>query len=157
MAMSDHSVQYGTAEIQYDLIYAQRKTLGITVHPEDLRVVVKVGLTVDIAQAHVKLTITEGDLLAGSSVTPVLIIDNNDVNVSVVNVGSDLQCWGGELFQLLSFGTAESILANIIHSRLEDYFEGIDVTDYLGLIPVPPPDPSMVSRSSIQPSSIQST
>jgi predicted metal-dependent hydrolase len=38
--MSTQSVQYGTAEIQYELTYAQRKTLGISVRP-DLRVTVK--------------------------------------------------------------------------------------------------------------------
>jgi predicted metal-dependent hydrolase len=35
------SVQYGTTEIEYELTYAQRKTLGITVRPEDLGVTVK--------------------------------------------------------------------------------------------------------------------
>jgi hypothetical protein len=39
--MIRHTVQYGTTEIQYNLTYAQRKTLGITVHPDDLRVIVK--------------------------------------------------------------------------------------------------------------------
>ncbi len=39
--MTVHSVQYGTTTIEFELIYAQRKTLGITVHPEDLRVTVK--------------------------------------------------------------------------------------------------------------------
>jgi hypothetical protein len=39
--MSNHSVKYGTSEIQYSLIYAERKTLGITVHPDNLRVIVK--------------------------------------------------------------------------------------------------------------------
>jgi predicted metal-dependent hydrolase len=38
--MSTQSVQYGTTEIQYELTYAQRKTLGISVQP-DLRVMVK--------------------------------------------------------------------------------------------------------------------
>jgi predicted metal-dependent hydrolase len=38
--MSSHCIQYGTAEIQYELTHAQRKTLGITVQP-DLRVTVK--------------------------------------------------------------------------------------------------------------------
>jgi predicted metal-dependent hydrolase len=35
-----HTIQYGTTEIEYELVYAARKTLGITVHP-DLRVTVK--------------------------------------------------------------------------------------------------------------------
>lgn len=38
--MNTQSVQYGTANIQYELIYAPRKTLGISVHP-DLGVTVK--------------------------------------------------------------------------------------------------------------------
>jgi predicted metal-dependent hydrolase len=38
--MSIQFVQYGTTEIQYELTYAQRKTLGISVQP-DLRVTVK--------------------------------------------------------------------------------------------------------------------
>jgi predicted metal-dependent hydrolase len=39
--MATHAVQYGTTRIEFELVYAQRKTLGITVHPEDLRVTVK--------------------------------------------------------------------------------------------------------------------
>lgn len=38
--MVAQSVQYGTTEIEYELTYAQRKTLGISVQP-DLRVTVK--------------------------------------------------------------------------------------------------------------------
>ncbi len=38
--MNTQSVQYGTTEIQYELMYAPRKTLGISVHP-DLGVTVK--------------------------------------------------------------------------------------------------------------------
>jgi predicted metal-dependent hydrolase len=38
--MSTQSVQYGTTEIEYELTYAQRKTLGISVQP-DLQVLVK--------------------------------------------------------------------------------------------------------------------
>jgi predicted metal-dependent hydrolase len=40
VAMSTQSAQYGTTEIEYELTYAQRKTLGISVRP-DLKVVVK--------------------------------------------------------------------------------------------------------------------
>lgn len=32
--MAPHSVQYGTVRIEFDLAYARRKTLGITVHPD---------------------------------------------------------------------------------------------------------------------------
>jgi predicted metal-dependent hydrolase len=39
--MTIRSVQYGTTTIQYELAYAPRKTLSITVHPKDLRVIVK--------------------------------------------------------------------------------------------------------------------
>ena len=36
-----NTVQFGNTEIQYELVLTQRKTLGITVHPDDLRVIVK--------------------------------------------------------------------------------------------------------------------
>lgn len=39
--MAGHSVQYGTTTIHFELVYAERKTLGITVHPEDLRITIK--------------------------------------------------------------------------------------------------------------------
>ena len=39
--MTVHSVQYSMTAIEFELIYAQHKTLSITVHPEDLRVTVK--------------------------------------------------------------------------------------------------------------------
>ncbi len=32
--MTTHTLHYGTTTIQYELTYAQRKTLGITVHPD---------------------------------------------------------------------------------------------------------------------------
>lgn len=38
--MAGHSIQYGNSTIEYELSYAQRKTLGIAVHP-DLRVSVQ--------------------------------------------------------------------------------------------------------------------
>ena len=38
--MATHTVNYGDTAIAYELTYAQRKTLGITVHPDDLRVIV---------------------------------------------------------------------------------------------------------------------
>jgi len=34
--MTQHTVDYGTTPISFDLVYAKRKTLGITVHPTDV-------------------------------------------------------------------------------------------------------------------------
>jgi hypothetical protein len=39
--MSTQTIQYGATKIEYELVYAQRKTLGITVRPDDLGVIVK--------------------------------------------------------------------------------------------------------------------
>ncbi len=39
--MTTHTLHYGTTSIQYELTYATRKTLGITVEPDDLKVIVK--------------------------------------------------------------------------------------------------------------------
>jgi predicted metal-dependent hydrolase len=39
--MAIHTLQYGTTAIEYALSYASRKTLGITVHPDDLHVTVR--------------------------------------------------------------------------------------------------------------------
>ena len=52
--MSAQTVQYGATEIRYELAYAQRKTLGITVQP-DLRVTVKApeGTPLDEVEARV--------------------------------------------------------------------------------------------------------
>jgi len=47
-------VQYGTTTIHYDLIYAPRKTLGITVHP-DLRVTVKAPEGSPLADVEAKV------------------------------------------------------------------------------------------------------
>jgi predicted metal-dependent hydrolase len=53
--MSSRSAQYGTTEIEYELTYAPRKTLGITVQPDDLRVIVKApeGTPVEEVEARV--------------------------------------------------------------------------------------------------------
>lgn len=39
-ANNTHTIEYGTTTIHFELDYAARKTLGIAVHPEDLRVTV---------------------------------------------------------------------------------------------------------------------
>ena len=49
-----HSVQYGTTELQYELTYAQRKTLGISVQP-DLRVVVKAPEGTPLAEIEARV------------------------------------------------------------------------------------------------------
>lgn len=53
--MTVHSVQYGTTTIQYELTYTSRKTLGIAVHPDDLRVIVKApqGVLLEEIEARV--------------------------------------------------------------------------------------------------------
>jgi predicted metal-dependent hydrolase len=52
--MSTQSVQYGTIRIEYELIYAPRKTLAITVDP-DLHVIVKAPEGTDLADIEVKV------------------------------------------------------------------------------------------------------
>jgi predicted metal-dependent hydrolase len=49
-----HSVQYGDTTIHYNLTYAQRKTLAITVHP-DLSVTVKAPQGTDLADIEAKV------------------------------------------------------------------------------------------------------
>ena len=53
--MTLHTVHHGNTPITFDLSYADRKTLGITVHPEDLRVAVTApsGTPLDAVLAHV--------------------------------------------------------------------------------------------------------
>ncbi|NVM23589.1 MAG: M48 family metallopeptidase [Desulfobacterales bacterium] len=52
--MATHSVQYGDTTINYNLTYAQRKTLAITVHP-DLCVTVKAPEGTDLADIEAKV------------------------------------------------------------------------------------------------------
>jgi len=52
--MATHSVQYGDTTIHYNLTYAQRKTLAITVHP-DLRITVKAPEGTDLADIEAKV------------------------------------------------------------------------------------------------------
>ena len=52
--MATHSVQYGDTTINYNLTYAQRKTLAITVHP-DLSVTVKAPEATDLADIEAKV------------------------------------------------------------------------------------------------------
>ena len=49
-----HSVEYGTTVIDFELIYAPRKTLGITVHP-DLRVTVKAPEGIPLGDIETKV------------------------------------------------------------------------------------------------------
>jgi hypothetical protein len=53
--MTEHTVNYGTTPIRFELSYADRKTLNITVHPEDLRVTVTApeGASLEAVKAHV--------------------------------------------------------------------------------------------------------
>jgi len=52
--MSTQSVQYGTIKIQYELTYAPRKTLGISVQP-DLRVTVKAPEGTPLAEIEARV------------------------------------------------------------------------------------------------------
>lgn len=53
--MSNEKIQFGSKEIQFQLEYHQRKTLGITVHP-DRQVVVKAPLDAPIEKVKEKIT-----------------------------------------------------------------------------------------------------
>jgi hypothetical protein len=103
-----------------------------------IRVKIKVGITVDIDKIALKVVVTENDLINQNDLTPQLIIDNNDVHINVVDVGSDVECWGGVLAQILSFGQIENIIDVVVQDKLQDFLDGLDVTQYLGLVPVPP-------------------
>ncbi|MEK6677631.1 MAG: hypothetical protein AABZ47_18510 [Planctomycetota bacterium] len=103
-----------------------------------IRLKVRVGAMVDITQAGIKVVITEVDLENQNDLTPTLDIDNNDVDITVADVGTDVECWGGILAQILSFGTIEIILEAVIEDKLQDFLDDLDVTQFLALIPVPP-------------------
>ena len=53
--MTQHTIHHGNTPITFDLAYADRKTLGISVHPEDLRVTVTAptGTSLDAVLARV--------------------------------------------------------------------------------------------------------
>jgi len=54
--VTQHTVNYGNTPITFELEFADRKTLGISVHPEDLRVTVAApeGTDIDEIKARVK-------------------------------------------------------------------------------------------------------
>jgi len=53
--MKTHRLQYGTTTIEYQLAFAQRKTLGITVHPDcTVNVVAPVGSTLAAIEAKLR-------------------------------------------------------------------------------------------------------
>lgn len=53
--MINQQIQYGTTTIEYQLTFAQRKTLGISVHPDcSVRVVAPVGSTQEAIEAKLK-------------------------------------------------------------------------------------------------------
>ena len=103
-----------------------------------IRVVVSVQLDLQLDEAVLGLTITEDDLLTGAAVVPTLTIDPNDVHITIVDFGSDVQCWAGELLNVLSFGLLESVAEQVLYDIVQGYIDDIDVTQYLGLIEVPP-------------------
>ncbi len=103
-----------------------------------IRVVAIVNLDVQVDQAVLDMTITEEDLLTGAAATPVLTINSSDVHISVVDVGSDVQCWAGELLNILSFGLLESAVDSIVRDLVEQYIDTIDIQEYLGLIEIEP-------------------
>lgn len=103
-----------------------------------IEVVIRIRLEVTVDEATLKLTITEGDLLNGNDVTPTLTIDPSDVHINIADIGSDVGCWGGILAEIFSFGLAGVIVDAVISDKIEDYIDDLDVTQYIGLIPVPP-------------------
>lgn len=50
-----HSIEYGTTTIHFELDYAARKTLGISVHPDDLRVTVTAPQDTALADIEAKV------------------------------------------------------------------------------------------------------
>ncbi|MCO6436664.1 MAG: hypothetical protein J5J06_06205 [Phycisphaerae bacterium] len=103
-----------------------------------IRVIVKVGAMVDIDKIVFKVTVTEDDLLDHTALMPQLEIDPSDVHITVSDVGSDVDCWGGILADILTFGQIESIISGVAKPILQSYIDGIDLTQYLGLIQIPP-------------------
>ncbi len=103
-----------------------------------IRVRIKVGAEVDIDKVVLKVGITEDDLINKNPLNPTLNIDNNDIHINVSDVSSKVECWGGVLAQILSLGTINLIVNQVVENKIDDYLADLDVTEYLGLIPVPP-------------------
>lgn len=103
-----------------------------------IRVKIRVGAEVDIDKVVLKVGITEDDLINKNPLNPTLNIDNNDIHISVSDVSSKVECWGGVLAQILSLGTINLIINQVVENKIDDYLADLDVTQYLGLIPVPP-------------------
>jgi hypothetical protein len=108
--------------------------LGVCV----IKVKAKLGATIDIAKAQVDVTLTETDLEDKATVTPTLTINNNDVNVTINDVGSDIGCIGGVILDVLTFGQIENIIEAIAKPIIQDYLNSLDLQPYIALIPVPP-------------------
>ena len=103
-----------------------------------IEITVFVTLDVKINKATLRFGATEADLIAGNPIVPSLEILQQDLDISIVDVGSDVGCWGGVLAEILSFGVFGVVVDAYVEDELNDFIAGIDPQDYLGMIPVPP-------------------
>ena len=102
-----------------------------------IRVTIRAGAEVDIDTAAIALSVTENDLITRADLTPALVIDNDDVHVSVADISSRLSCWGGDLLDIISFGLLDDLLTSLVEDKVQDFLADLDIAPMLDLLPVP--------------------
>ncbi|MGB2985064.1 MAG: MopE-related protein [Phycisphaerae bacterium] len=102
-----------------------------------IRVTLRAGAEVDIDAAALSLSVTEDDLINRTPLQPALQIADDDVQITVLDVESDLGCWGGDLLDVISFGVVDGLLSDLVRDRAQEFINDLDVAELLGLLPVP--------------------
>jgi len=103
-----------------------------------IRVTLRAGAEVDVDKAVLSLSVTEDDLINRTPLQPALQIADDDVQITVLDVDSDLGCWGGDVLEIISFGVVDDILSDLVRGRAQAFIDDLDIDELLGLLPVPP-------------------
>jgi len=96
-----------------------------------IRVTISVGLSLDIAVVTLSTTVTERDVLT-QTVTPVLILNDDDVQITVEDVDPIIECWFGDLLNIVGPGVIEELVSELVKAKLQDFVDELDVLELLG-------------------------
>jgi hypothetical protein len=103
-----------------------------------IRIIASVSVDATVDQAVLALSLTETDLLTGATAQPTFTIAPEDVHITVVDVASEVQCWAGELLNILSFGILEAVADDVLRDLIQYYIDQVDPNTYSGVFSVEP-------------------
>ncbi len=103
-----------------------------------IRVVLEAGAELDIDRATFALSVTENDLINGTPLQPILTIAQDEFEVTVVDVESRFECWGGDVLDASTFTILDDLVTELIQELAQQFIDDLNVDELIGLLNVAP-------------------